>query len=341
MLIKEITLFIIIFISIFYFLNKKFLRIILKYKLVDKPGKNKIHNTSTPVSGGIILIFSIFLYVFVFSNFFGFESAINKTILTFVFAAFITFFIGLYDDILNISSKKKILIISIINILLFQNIEFFQLKILIFDNSFFNFRISIISFSIIISIISFLAYHYSLTIIDGVNGLFGIYNVVFLSIILIYFELDIEIKNFLYFLILVNLFITYLNLKGLLFYGNSGSLTMSSILPYLSLYIYNVRENDIYIFSYISLIIIPTLDMTRLFVVRLMNKKDPFSKDLNHLHHILLNKYNLISSLIIYSCLCFVPFVVSEYFRINEIILIVIQISIFLFIIKDKKNKQI
>ena len=80
---------------------------------------------------------------------------------------------------------------------------------------------------------------------------------------------------------------------------------MSSILPYLTLYIYNIRENDIYIFSYISLIIITTLDMIRLFVVRLVNKKDPFSKDLNHLHHILLNRYDLKTTLIIYCSLCF------------------------------------
>ena len=136
---------------------------------------------------------------------------------------------------------------------------------------------------------------------------------------------------------MLNLFITYLNLKGFLFYGNSGSLTMSSILPYLILYIYNIRENDIYIFSYISLIIIPTLDMIRLFIVRLINKKDPFTKDLNHLHHILLNRYNLKTALIIYCSLCFMPFAISEYFKINEVIIIILQICLFIFIIRDKK----
>ena len=51
MLIKEISLFIIILIFIFFFLNKKFLKLILKYKLIDRPGKNKIHKNNTPVSG--------------------------------------------------------------------------------------------------------------------------------------------------------------------------------------------------------------------------------------------------------------------------------------------------
>tara|TARA_B100001063_G_scaffold247094_1_gene290145 strand:- start:4028 stop:5065 length:1038 start_codon:yes stop_codon:yes gene_type:complete len=340
MFIKEIILFNIILIFFFYLFNKQFLKIILKYKLIDKPGKHKIHKNSVPVTGGIILITGLFFYVLVFGLLYSEKNILNKIILIFACAGFFTFFIGLYDDILNISSKKKIIIISIFNILLFQSVEFFQIKILIFDNNFFNFRLNIISLSIIISILSFLAYHYSLTIIDGVNGLFGTYNIVFLSIVLYFFELDIQVKNFLLFLILINFFITYLNLKGLLFYGNSGSLTMSSILPYIVLYIYNIRENDIYFFSYLSLILIPTLDMARLFIVRLINKKDPFSKDLNHLHHILLRKYNLNKSLIVYCSLCFIPFIISETFRIEAIILIVIQISLFLLIIKDKKVKN-
>ena len=340
MLIKEITFFTIILISIFFLLNKKFLKLILKYKLIDKPGKNKIHKNNIPVTGGIILIIGIFLFLVVFSKFFGFENGYNKTILTIAFAAFLTFFIGIYDDILYISSKKKILVVTIINILIFQNIEFFQIRVLIFDNSFFNFRLSVMLISLILSIICFLAFHYSLTIIDGINGVFGTYNVIYLIIILFYFELEKEIQNFIYFLILLNFFVTYLNLKGLLFYGNSGSLTMSSILAYFTLYIYNIRENDIYIFSYISLIIIPILDMIRLFFARLLNKKDPFSKDLNHLHHILLNRYNLNTTLIIYSTLCFLPFSISKYFKINEIILILLQILIFIFIIKNKKIKR-
>ena len=66
MFIKEIILFNIILIFFFYLFNKKFLKIILKYKLIDKPGKYKIHKTSIPVTGGIILIVGLFFYVSIF-----------------------------------------------------------------------------------------------------------------------------------------------------------------------------------------------------------------------------------------------------------------------------------
>ena len=35
---------------------------------------------------------------------------------------------------------------------------------------------------------------------------------------------------------------------------------------------------------------IPSIDMLRLFILRIINKKNPFKGDLNHLHHIV-NKY--------------------------------------------------
>ena len=85
MLIKEIILFIIILIFLFYFFKKKFLKLIVKYNLIDKPGKNKIHGKTVPLSGGILLIFSIFLYVIVFNKFFGFENGLNEIVLIVIF----------------------------------------------------------------------------------------------------------------------------------------------------------------------------------------------------------------------------------------------------------------
>ena len=37
---------------------------------------------------------------------------------------------------------------------------------------------------------------------------------------------------------------------------------------------------------------VPGIDMLRLFMTRIYNKKNPFKGDLNHLHHLLKNKFN-------------------------------------------------
>ena len=37
---------------------------------------------------------------------------------------------------------------------------------------------------------------------------------------------------------------------------------------------------------------LPGIDMFRLFLVRIKNRKNPFKGDLNHFHHIILKKYS-------------------------------------------------
>ena len=49
------------------------------------------------------------------------------------------------------------------------------------------------------------------------------------------------------------------------------------------------------------LLMLPGIDMARLFIQRLSNKKNPFKADSNHLHHILLKKFNPINVIIINS----------------------------------------
>ena len=39
-----------------------------------------------------------------------------------------------------------------------------------------------------------------------------------------------------------------------------------------------------------SLIIYPLIDLLRVFIIRISNKKSPFSPDQNHIHHLLLKK---------------------------------------------------
>ena len=44
---------------------------------------------------------------------------------------------------------------------------------------------------------------------------------------------------------------------------------------------------------------VPGIDMFRLFILRLYNKKNPFSPDREHVHHLLLNKFSNLKTLLI------------------------------------------
>ena len=104
---------------------------------------------------------------------------------------------------------------------------------------------------------------------------------------------------------------------------------ISALIPYIILYIYNDQSNQIYLFSYMSLIIVQVMDMIRLFFSRLIEKKNPFEKDLNHFHHKLLNNFNLNLTLLIYLSLSFIPFLIIEIFKLDPFLILITQIALF------------
>jgi UDP-GlcNAc:undecaprenyl-phosphate GlcNAc-1-phosphate transferase len=84
-----------------------------RLKIVDRPAVRKIHNKSTPVTGGIAIFIATAIAVFLtkrldYTIIRHFEAA-NSQITTTLFCATFIFIVGLTDDILNISSKLRLL----------------------------------------------------------------------------------------------------------------------------------------------------------------------------------------------------------------------------------------
>ena len=74
--------------------------------------------------------------------------------------------------------------------------------------------------------------------------------------------------------------------------------------------------------------LIPGLDLIRLFILRILKKRNPLSSDRNHLHHLLIAKYPLNKSLIIILLLIFLPIILS-YLHLNNIFVILISTFIY------------
>jgi UDP-GlcNAc:undecaprenyl-phosphate GlcNAc-1-phosphate transferase len=77
-------------------------------------------------------------------------------------------------------------------------------------------------------------------------------------------------------------------------------------------------------------IMLPGLDMFRVFLTRIYNKKNPFSPDRTHLHHLLI-KYGLKTNkiLIIFFLLILTPILINFFTNIEEIILIIFFASFY------------
>ena len=82
----------------------------------------------------------------------------------------------------------------------------------------------------------------------------------------------------------------YLNYLNKSFLGDSGCFVISILIGLLSISFYNlgfIKYSD----NIFLLMLIPGIDMLRLFILRLKNKKNPFSPDRNHIHHLLQNNF--------------------------------------------------
>ncbi|MDB3873576.1 hypothetical protein N9317_06005, partial [Pelagibacteraceae bacterium] len=147
----------------------------------------------------------------------------------------------------------------------------------------------------------------ALNMADGINGLaVGISLIWIISYILIF---DIENKVIIILLCLILIFNFFYIYKGSYFLGNSGSLFLSSFIGLIFISEYNkmITEQLISVEIIVLIFLIPGLDMMRLFIFRLLNKKNPFEGDNDHLHHFFLKKFGLNKALVIYFVMLIIP----------------------------------
>ena len=312
-----------------------------KIKLFDIPNNRKIHKKPVLLNGGIFLylnIVCIFLF-YIFNN-----DNLNFIPLRDVCVVFLSlsvcFFIGLIDD------KKNLKIILRYSIILF-----FLLIFLNFSSSFLitNVKLSLINSNyiflvknqILLTSLILISFMIMYNLIDGINIFASILTIFYLGYLLIY-----DNNPFFIFLninIIISLFIfLYFNYKNKSFLGNGGINLLGIIIIFHVIFINNIEvENFKFDMLFIILMfLIPTLDMIRLFLSRIIRHGNPFAPDKNHIHHLFINKYNHFTTSIILSVIIFWPLVISYWLNNNyTIYFFTAQIILYFFIILIIKKK--
>lgn len=256
-------------------------------KLFDLPNERKLNKRPIPNLGGVALFFGITMALLiaiqknVFSDF--------RYVLT---GMIILFFIGIKDDILVISARKKFIaqLVSALIIVVLGNIRVTNL------HGVFGFHQINDEFSILISILAIVSIINALNLIDGIDGLaaaLGIVVSVFFGFI--FYSLKHFNYSILSFAITGSLlpffFYNVFGQKNKIFMGDTGSLILGLL---FSVFVIKFNEftltatDELRSFSPVlslAVISIPLFDMIRLFVVRILQKKSPFSPDINHIHH--------------------------------------------------------
>ena len=260
--------------------------IFLKYKIFDPINQRSSHSVLATRTGGLAC-FSVFFLISIY--FYLFEYEVYDFSLLIPLS--IMFIIGVYDDFYDANFKLKFLIqIIVCKILIDQG--------LVIDNFYgiFNlYEIPRIS-SQLFTVFVFLVIVNSINFIDGIDGL-GLTEIIKILTIFLVINYQNNSKLYLGLVIISSLIPLYFynfRKQNKIFLGDGGSLFLGTL---ISVYTFGLLNSDFQLpFSFnkpllsILILLYPLIDLLRVFIIRVSNRKSPFYPDNNHLHHFLLRK---------------------------------------------------
>ena len=271
-------------------------KLFIYYKRFDDFNHRSSHKTLATRTGGI----GIFLSVFIISLYYYFQG-----IELFDYSLFIPFgimfIVGVYDDLYNADFKLKFLLqIIVAKILIDQG----------FIISNYHGLFGLYEVPRIIAQLStvfvFLVIVNSINFIDGIDGL-AITQVIKTILLVEFFSqsTDLSVLSLMLISSIIPLYYFNFKKKTKVFLGDGGSLFLGTIVSIYCFYILGdlfTFKTGFYInktlFS-ILVILYPIIDLLRVFLIRIKNKRSPFEQDMNHLHHLLIQKFHKNTSVLI------------------------------------------
>ena len=298
-------------------------------KIYDYPDLDrKFHKNPVFIGGGIIIFINYILLIistaFSKDNQFFVNLDSNYNYSTWLVGPALIFLIGLYDDKKNLSGNIKFILLSITyllvlkldNTLIIQNLEFVS----------FPFNINLGIYSFLFSYLCLMIFSNALNMLDGINLQAGLYTLIIFLYILtkVGFSYDLGI------IILSIITYLYLNYKQKTFLGDSGTYLLSYIISIIFIKSYNA-ERTFLCDEIFMMMILPGLELIRLFSIRVINGKNPLSPDRQHIHHLLQNKFKNLNFVHISLIVNFFYFVFCSIFLIySNIIIIFIAILFYI-----------
>lgn len=262
-----------------------------KKKLYDIPDERKIHSRLIASLGGVGIFAG-----FMIASLLSIPGQLNPEFQAYFAAALVIFFLGLKDDIIILSASKKfvgqILAASIL-------IHLGDLKLTSMHGLFGVEEISE-GFGLAITYLTIIVVMNSSNLIDGVDGLAASLGVLSMLVFGIYFFFaDLQAYALLSFAMMGSLiaFLIFNHHPARIFMGDSGSLMIGLVNSILVLKFITVADqplaavhmNAVVAIGF-AILIVPLLDTLRVFGIRIINGRSPFSPDRNHVHHLLLDR---------------------------------------------------
>ncbi|HZL08712.1 MAG TPA: MraY family glycosyltransferase [Prolixibacteraceae bacterium] len=275
--------------TIAFFVIPKIILISKTKKLFDVPNHRSAAKHIVPTLGGIAIFAGFRISQVLSLNSFNTDELKYMAI-----AILVMFIIGLKDDIIGLSAKKKFIVqlATAFYLVILGNYRITNLHGILGVQEISYVVGTILSVIVIVGIIN------ALNLIDGIDGLASgigiLITVVFGLLFLfahdyIYAITCFSLTGSLIAFFLYNVF----GSTNKIFMGDTGSLILGTVVALITIHFLEftpISSTGIYGSSALalSIIIVPVIDTIRVFTIRLSQKRSPFSPDMNHIHHKLL-----------------------------------------------------
>jgi len=249
------------------------------------------HKGSIPTMGGLAVFSSFYISVLLFV-----DDGNLRELNYLIAGSLLILLTGMKDDMVGISARKKLFvqIIAACIIIFWANLRFTSLQgfLGIYEINYF--------LSVTISLITIVGLTNCFNLIDGIDGLAAGVSSVSLLALGFWFGYVGQKELMLISFILAGSMIGFIpyNIFGhsnKIFMGDTGALTTGFIIAYFILKFNQVNLSLTPEFAFnsapaisIAIVFVPLFDTIKVFVLRLMKGKHPFSPDKQHAHHTLL-----------------------------------------------------
>lgn len=307
-------------------------------QLLDEPNLRTVHMSLTPRLGGVA-IFAGFTSAFtIFGDF-------DKEIQQVLASCIILFFVGLKDDIITLSTFKKFFVqVLAAGIVIFIG----DIRIVNFQG-FLGWHEVPLGISYAFTFLVIIGITNAINLIDGLDGLAGSITVLITTIFIFFFFTQIVLNSGFYGNLGLALiggvigFLRYNFRKAIIFMGDTGSLVCGFLISIFAIKFIQFQFVPSSPAIAVAILILPVVDTTRVFIIRILQGKSPFSPDKNHIHHILkakgLNSIQIVGILLTINISIFaIAFYFSDHST-NFVLAIISIISLLLCILLEWLKK--
>lgn len=261
--------------------------------LMDEPCERSMHQGKTPTLGGIGLFLTFAIGMVLTGVFAPLPPQDVINVLALVGATMLLLFLGVKDDLVLVSPRKKFMgqLVATALVVMASDVRILSME------DIFGFGELPYWFSVIFTIFVFLLIVNAFNLIDGIDGLAGGLAILSATVYGLFFFVNgqqyLALASFILIGALIGFLQHNLSKREKLFMGDSGSLFTGFLLAYLTVAFLNKSANATTL-AYpignapilaITVLSYPMMDTLRVFTIRIREGRSPFSADKNHIHH--------------------------------------------------------